>query len=694
MEDPSSARTSAATLLSSEHGRMRRAQRLIEKRDLQAALRYGTRELSINPRGYTNWKYTWGDIVFITDETGTKEITSWAVPGAGLDVSKHVITKDMATAHREACKRLQHACSWTSHTVIIVDQSGSMRKTDVAGGATRSDAVWLTLAVDFVAKHIENGQSTATDVVSVVSMGREDTVLIDRQPHDWLLYNTIVDLLRGQAPHFEGNYLPALDAAERLMRANEFGACALTLFFLSDGKPSDRLPKGTRMHCGMAAALAELMGKRIDMLASCFGRRLSVLTVGFAGPDEDFSVLERLAERPKQFGSLGRFCSAQLNAEALGSAFCSITSSLNATRTELTALGGSSQRAVRDVRRVAKDTVGKDKRTNDNWYAYPLRSLASVSAWKPTGKDRGWFRVPPMTCETAGVALKKSYFGEGVERLVREFREIGPRGDFVGPLLVAKESRFQADVRNVSQTEIFKFYRAFCDTQTRAQGLATVFNEKLTQLPGFDPKLHPTVNFLECFVYMVEDLMLGTMGVLVEKQLDPVQYKKWNDNQGFVEGQMQLPEIKEPGAEPLGAIVESDEEEADDSEEDEGEEGEGPADKKDEPICVADIPQAFSHFTYRFTKRKLLVCDLQGVLSSADGFEFTDPVIHFYSKRGRRNVFGRTDRGKKGVNDFFKTHICGSLCRALNRRWVKRVAEKQRGSHLDGLDDQVSNLTI
>ncbi len=67
--------TSAATILSSEHGRMRRAQRMIDKRDLQAAIRYGNRVQSINARGTVCWKYTFADIIYITDITSTKEIT-------------------------------------------------------------------------------------------------------------------------------------------------------------------------------------------------------------------------------------------------------------------------------------------------------------------------------------------------------------------------------------------------------------------------------------------------------------------------------------------------------------------------------------------------------------------------------------------------------------------------------------------
>ncbi|CAN0550518.1 unnamed protein product, partial [Ectocarpus sp. 12 AP-2014] len=83
-------------------------------------------------------------------------------------------------------------------------------------------------------------------------------------------------------------------------------------------------------------------------------------------------------------------------------------------------------------------------------------------------------------------------------------------------------------------------------------------------------------------------------------------------------------------------------------------------------------PQAFSHFSYWQTRRRMLVCDLQGVLSSsalgedrAGVFELTDPVIHYRSKSGRTQVYGKTDLGKSGMNKFFETHRCNDVCRLL-----------------------------
>ncbi len=46
-------------------------------------------------------------------------------------------------------------------------------------------------------------------------------------------------------------------------------------------------------------------------------------------------------------------------------------------------------------------------------------------------------------------------------------------------------------------------------------------------------------------------------------------------------------------------------------------------------------------------------------------FTSIDPVIHYQSKTGKRQEFGRTDLGRKGVREFFKTHECNDVCRLL-----------------------------
>ena len=96
-------------------------------------------------------------------------------------------------------------------------------------------------------------------------------------------------------------------------------------------------------------------------------------------------------------------------------------------------------------------------------------------------------------------------------------------------------------------------------------------------------------------------------------------------------------------------------------------------------ILEGDIPQTFSHYTYRFGQRQHLVCDLQGNSSSIERngvkvpvFELTEPCIHSKIKcncedRGRRcpHRFGATDKGEEGMRSFFKTHQCNAVCEVL-----------------------------
>ena len=129
---------SVVEILSFVHGRQRRQERLINKRDLQAAVKYGEKEATVNSKGKRGWKYTFSGIVFITNESSTREITSWPLPAFGFDVPLVHITEGMHRAHTVAVRALQDKGAWTSDTVVFVDQSGSMRTTDVEVGSTRS----------------------------------------------------------------------------------------------------------------------------------------------------------------------------------------------------------------------------------------------------------------------------------------------------------------------------------------------------------------------------------------------------------------------------------------------------------------------------------------------------------------------------------------------------------------------------
>jgi len=81
-----------------------------------------------------------------------------------------------------------------------------------------------------------------------------------------------------------------------------------------------------------------------------------------------------------------------------------------------------------------------------------------------------------------------------------------------------------------------------------------------------------------------------------------------------------------------------------------------------------DVLQAFSHWTHYVTKGYLIVVDLQGWKAGSD-YILTDPAIHCTELvRSSPYVgaqFGDTNLGQEGMNQFFATHECNSVCRAL-----------------------------
>lgn len=288
------------TILSSVHGRQRRMERDIAKEDLQAAVQFGVKEPTFGPRGDKRWKYTFADVVFITDETSTKEITSWVLPACGVDLEKVPVTVDMIRKHHLAVRSLADKSTWTSHSVVVIDQSGSMRKTDATGGVTRSDLTWLTLAVVMVGKKLKSDERKSTDVFSLVDMRDTGKVLLHAQPYDWILYNKLVELLRTTAPLGAGNYLPALDAAKELLFSNRYGGCALMLTFLSDGRPSDRAQKGVGSG---SLKVSSYCCKRIGTIASRLGSRLTVGAIALGKQDlGEFSVLNAMLQTAKEYG--------------------------------------------------------------------------------------------------------------------------------------------------------------------------------------------------------------------------------------------------------------------------------------------------------------------------------------------------------------------------------------------------------
>ena len=236
------------------------------------------------------------------------------------------------------------------------------------------------------------------------------------------------------------------------------------------------------------------------------------------------------------------------------------------------------------------------------------------------------------------------------------------------------------------------YHEEFMRTQGIASGYAQMFNDELDGIPNFfkpgDADVtakYPRVSFLDPLVVEVKTPERAHR-YLIEEYL-PGNYTKYNSNLGYVEKECVMLTGGDGVQNNLFFVdeLEAIEEGSKGSESDE--EGEVNvsevlfnSEANVEPLGtrfyldqVEDsyIPQVFSHYTYQRSRKRLMVVDLQGVLTtSGDGtklYKFTDPVIHKHRKRQtfRKMKFGRTDRGEKGMRAFFETHVCTELCRLL-----------------------------
>lgn len=127
-------------------------------------------------------------MIYITDSTKTKEITSYpqaADPIGKADVSflemeDHISVKRILKNSPELCE---------SHTVIVIDQSGSMRKSDVSGYKNRLQAVFSTLALEFVEQALLNGDANNTDTMSIIVMRETGDIILEKEPITSVLFN-------------------------------------------------------------------------------------------------------------------------------------------------------------------------------------------------------------------------------------------------------------------------------------------------------------------------------------------------------------------------------------------------------------------------------------------------------------------------------------------------------------------------
>lgn len=636
--------------------------------------------------------------MFITEEDEITEVTSYAITSIPDDVP---VSSTMAKQCKDAKRRVQAKPEVvTSHTVLVVDHSGSMKQSDIWGFRCRFVAVYVTLASTLIAKRLRaagTGHDLAaepTDVISIIAMGEDAELIVDFEPVSWVLHNKLLEYARNWKDNarFDGNYLPALYKAQKQLSKGKANGYALMMFFLSDGGPSDK-SKVT-----LDFSIEQFMTK----MASKHGDRLTVGTIGFGSEDQrksGFRTLERMAEAARESGA-GRsvFLRSEKSSHLLTSHISTLLSSLSATRSVL------DENSPMTIRRIGTENESDDQQSN-GWHVFKDRCerwLFSVqeSGWVDTSNwDRngnwvktnerkhlwkGWEKADFSHPKATGLAVRWKSFASGAERVVFSACEVDEKLRRTGVPLVAKETKFLENLLKENE-----FHTSFCMTQKVAANLANKFNEKLDQkfhqlAPLLESEackpwiisrkgMMPRIEFVSCSVYWPCWVGEEKHAFLVEPKLAG-KYNKWNDNAGGV-GSGSIATMRESCVAQGMVAIQEDSDDTDD-EMNVDDKGSNQIQYASIETIVAslrgisadDVPQAFTHFTHEFTKGKKMVCDLQGVLDkhvSPPLFRLTDPCIHYQSTRKRRGVFGRTDRGAKGMTDFFKSHTCNNVCRLL-----------------------------
>ena len=320
-------RTSDVTLISHSHGRNRRNERTIDKKELQAAIKYGSKEKAAPGRkGEERWKYTHAGVVYVTDSTSRQEVTSWRINDRTELRQFPLMSSDLI---------------FSSHTIIVVDCSGSMRTGDCPGYPTRTKCTYELLAKEFIEPQIalteKLSDQTNLAVISLIEMRSKATILLKKAK----ISNGLLAYIRGRGDlnaYSHGHYLPALDAVLRIVNEDLNKPMQYFVFFLSDGAPSDHIEmmcdhgitvwgakdigqqkvvKGKLKAVLNTCVSQKQTGKcrlqlmntvvsqvieKVNVLGDTCGRdRIRFNTVGFGDPKEDFFVLEQVVSLHSEF---------------------------------------------------------------------------------------------------------------------------------------------------------------------------------------------------------------------------------------------------------------------------------------------------------------------------------------------------------------------------------------------------------
>eukprot|EP00923_Selenidium_pygospionis_P055214 GHVN01096268.1.p1 GENE.GHVN01096268.1~~GHVN01096268.1.p1 ORF type:complete len:521 (+),score=71.97 GHVN01096268.1:40-1563(+) len=439
--------TTEISILSSLHGRQRRELRHIEKRDLQEALKYGkcTPAYPCRRTYMPRWKFEYRDVIYITDYDKSKEITSYRVPVA---ISKAPISVEILKRHdflKQLITEDPKLCS--THTFVICDQSGSMKRGDVNGFRSRSHAAHGLLALDFVANQISERSRSDNfiEALTLISMKDTGTVVFEKQPLDWLTFNKVVDLQDLSKPSTHGSYSQSLKIVAQMI-SKEVEALTeeidtedlpiFTVILISDGRPSDR----TLGQHGDAETQVREMGSKL-------GSKLVFQAMGLGDEEKEFDSLKKIVQVAKDCGASGSFTHTGLSASLMSTTMSSFSETLTVTRTELLSkekeISSPKVKKFIEVIPLRSRQIDRQEMNNTSCH-WPVDRI------KYDHRNRHRYPWPNEKFESAeciGIEIDVHPFAKGAERLVYRFSEINNDRKRVGKVRVAKDSVFTSTLK-------------------------------------------------------------------------------------------------------------------------------------------------------------------------------------------------------------------------------------------------------
>ncbi|CAK9072454.1 unnamed protein product [Durusdinium trenchii] len=505
---------SMVDFIQSQHGQLRQQQRRISSADLKAALQYGRRSETITPygpnKGLLRLKFEYRGMTHITDIDG-RQITCWAKGLALKRVETSQIHRETMTHwrdHRQFLK--ENPRSISNHTIFIIDQSGSMKMSDVPGARNRSVAVFTEILLNLMETIVKPQACGGHDAITIMDMRDSTTILLDKEPYDLLTYNKIIDLLQSiehSQPKGQGNFIPAFEKAHAVVSSClTHNSCNVNVVFLTDGRPSDQK---RRLQFGLGDGLAQSTWvlEQVRSLVKAIARKLqdrgSFTFVAFGAASSgkrSLEFLQHLAEAAKLEGCPSKAIDSETSTAALGSVLTTISTLATAHCTSLTpgqSLYPKRLLAIDDGLPLGQQ-LERYKRPNSRDFDVLSKSndgLSRIVYLKQ--RDEHGKRVknqkPFLDPLADGLAILKRPFAQGAERFAFIAREVRHSSNqlacrFVGDWLVAKQSN-----RLEKGKPITGFHVMYTKLQTTAARWAKKFNTRLQFLEQHCPVCLPHV---------------------------------------------------------------------------------------------------------------------------------------------------------------------------------------------------------